>query len=126
MSVELEFDEAAGFYVVRYLGEVDTDVIAQIIKGMRESEHYKTMLGAVWDFRSADLSSMTISGMQSVWSSQSIQPSRTDLRVASVFSRVPDGLILHLWQSAATSSVGMERRYFTDMGAARRWVAGSD
>lgn len=126
MNVDVEFDEAGGFYVIRYSGEVDTDVIARIVRDIRDGAHYKSMLGVVWDFRSADLSSMTLSGMMSVWSSQSGRSVRTDLRVASVFSRIPDELILHLWQAAAPSSIGMQRRSFTDMDAARRWVAGPD
>ena len=126
MSVDIAFDAAAGLFMVRCTHEVNASLILQAIREILDSDQYSTMSGVVWDYRFADLSSITLDTMKTVWASLAAESVRSDLRVASVFSGAQDVLILHLWQSAASGRIGMERRYFTDMKAARRWVAGGD
>lgn len=123
MSVEVSFDEADGIAVVRCSHEVTSTLILQGLREIPDSDQYPTISGAVWDYRFADLSSLTLDTMKTVWAALAKEPIRPDLRVASVFSGAEDGLILHLWQSAASGRISMERRHFTDMAAARRWVS---
>lgn len=126
MLTDVKFDEAAGLFVIAVTGEVDADAMLKVIRTVMQSRHYAEMSGAIWDFRAADLSVLTLDGMQAVWTGEAESAVRTDLRVASVFTHAQDGLILHLWQSAATGYIRMQRRHFTDMEAARRWVGGDD
>lgn len=124
MIEDVTLNEAAGFFEIRVTGEVETSEILGVIRRLLTTDAYAAVSGAVWDFREADLSSLTLDGMRQVWSAEAAVLLRDDLRVASVFSHAQDGLILHLWQSAGGGFVGMDRRSFNDIEAARRWVGG--
>ncbi len=126
MQADVTFDETGGFFVIRVSGQADMSAMVQVIRRIVDSEHYPVMSGAVWDFRDADLSAMTLDVMRRLWVGQTESAVRTDLRVASVFAHPQDGVILNLWQTAADGYNRMLRRSFTDMAAARRWVGGDD
>jgi hypothetical protein len=122
MTHSITLDPSGRHIEIGYEGIVDYAGILRAVREAVANPGFNGFIGIIWDFRNASLSDMTLQAMQTVWREQSDLPLNAGTRIAVVFSQPINAPLLRLWQSAASATTMMERRHFSDMEAARRWV----
>lgn len=108
------------------VGDAIVSVLEQI--GWREVRFSRA--GLLWDLRGADLSAYKLGditrlktyGSEEARRAPTLRQPGPRFRIAGVFQGSSDQLILRLWESITTDSDGLERRSFSDIEEARRWI----
>lgn len=118
---------------IEFSGLLVGDTIVAILNEISWAEVRTSHAGLLWDLRQADLSTYSFGDISRVKAYDAEVADRAPLapadprsgrrfRIAGVFSGEYDHLILRLWESVTTASDGLERRSFSDIDEARRWI----
>tara|TARA_R110002012_G_scaffold299217_1_gene498202 strand:- start:1317 stop:1697 length:381 start_codon:yes stop_codon:yes gene_type:complete len=107
-------------------GTVTSDAMQVAVADMRQIEGYAGGLGALWDFRQADLSSFSVDDMKSLLDFMDQTPKRRSARVALIVARKPDVMLLELWRAISSDRYGQSTKIFEDYEAACLWLLSPD
>ncbi|WP_420405555.1 hypothetical protein [Nisaea sp.] len=122
--IEISYLETARITHVKVVGRFNLDsVLAQMECGHSYAE-LPDFRGFLWDWREADLSTVTIETFRTVWDRQSDIGFTGNWRVAALTRSDNARLILKLWESVGTHFSPRERRLFTSMDQAIAWLSG--
>lgn len=107
-------------------GAVTGASMVEAIAAMRQVDGYIDGLNALWDFRAADLSSVSAEDMNLILDFMEQTPKRRSVRVAVLILKDVDFLLLRLWHAVSTSRYGQKTRVFYRRDDACLWLEGCD
>ena len=120
---------------IQFSGSLVGEAIVFILEDISWHEVRSSQAGLLWDLRDADLTAYSftdITRLQTYDAEEVSRVSATSARlmpgrkfsIAGVFGSSSDHLILRLWEAVTTEAEDLERRSFSNIEDARRWIAG--
>lgn len=96
--------------------------MVEAITEMRLVDGYSDGLNALWDFREADLSTLTVEDMKLMLDYMEQTPKRRSVRIAILALKDADFLLLKLWRVVSRRRYGQTTKVFSSHEDACHWL----
>ncbi|WP_323794988.1 hypothetical protein [Nisaea sp.] len=103
-------------------GAVTGVSMVEAIAEMRLVDGYSDGLDALWDFREADLSTLSVEDMKLILDYMEQTPKRRSVRIAVLVFKDADFLLLKLWRAVSRSRYGQTTNVFSSHDEACHWL----
>ena len=103
-------------------GAVTGVSMVDAITEMRLVDGYSDGMNALWDFREADLSTLTVEDMKLMLDYMEQTPKRRSVRIAILALKDADFLLLKLWRVVSRRRYGQTTNVFSSHEDACKWL----
>ena len=107
-------------------GAVTGVSMVEAIAEMRLVDGFSEGLNALWDFREADLSTLSVEDMKLMLDYMEERPKRRSVRIAVLVFKDADFLLLKLWRVVSRRRYGQTTKVFSSHEDACQWLDESD